>query len=38
MAKKGIQNSSIEQLKKDHESETAFNTDNPIKQKKKKDR
>lgn len=26
---KGIQNSSIEQLKKDHETETAFKADDP---------
>lgn len=38
MVKKGIQNSSIEQLRKDHESETAFKTDNPKKQKNKKGR
>ncbi|AEB23828.1 MULTISPECIES: hypothetical protein [Bacillus] len=29
MSKKGIQNSSIEQLKKDHETETAFKADDP---------
>ncbi|MFD2655515.1 biofilm-forming protein [Gracilibacillus thailandensis] len=38
MAKKGIQNSSIEQVRKDHESETAFTADNPKKQKNKKGR
>ncbi|MGN8645349.1 biofilm-forming protein [Gracilibacillus sp. HCP3S3_G5_1] len=38
MAKKGIQNSSIEQVRKDHESETAFKTDNNKKQKNKKRR
>ncbi|WP_049628532.1 hypothetical protein [Bacillus sp. JFL15] len=27
MSKKGIQNSSVEQLKKDHETETAFKAD-----------
>ncbi|AOC91204.1 biofilm-forming protein [Bacillus sp. L381] len=31
MSKKGIQNSSIEQLKKDHETETAFKADDPKK-------
>ncbi|OIK22075.1 biofilm-forming protein [Bacillus amyloliquefaciens] len=31
MSKKGIQNSSIEQLKKDHETETAFKADDPQK-------
>ncbi|MFV2050866.1 biofilm-forming protein [Metabacillus litoralis] len=31
MTKKGIQNSSIEQLKNDHETETAFKVDDPKK-------
>ncbi|KKI90097.1 biofilm-forming protein [Bacillus sp. SA1-12] len=31
MAKKGIQNSSLEQLKNDHETETAFKADDPKK-------
>ncbi|MBS4197700.1 biofilm-forming protein [Lederbergia citri] len=31
MPKKGIKNSSIEQLKKDHEIESAFKVDNPKK-------
>lgn len=31
MEKKGIQNSSLEQVRKDHESETAFRVDNPKK-------
>ncbi|MEJ9233393.1 biofilm-forming protein [Peribacillus butanolivorans] len=31
MTKKGIQNSSIEQINKDHETETAFKVDNPKK-------
>ncbi|AME05142.1 biofilm-forming protein [Bacillus siamensis] len=31
MSKKRIQNSSIEQLKKDHETETAFKADDPKK-------
>ncbi len=35
MSKKGIKNSSMEQIKKDHETETAFNVDNPKKQQKK---
>lgn len=34
MAKKGIQNSSIEQIRNDHEEETAFLADNPKKNKK----
>lgn len=34
--KKGIQNSSIEQLKNDHETETAFQVDNPKKNKNSK--
>ncbi|MGG4268444.1 biofilm-forming protein [Peribacillus simplex] len=29
MTKKGIQNSSIEQINIDHEAETAFKVDNP---------
>ncbi|WP_077621882.1 biofilm-forming protein [Sediminibacillus massiliensis] len=33
--KKGIQDSSIEQVQKDHESETAFKVDNPKKAGKK---
>ena len=36
MGKKGIKNSSIEQLQNDHESETAFMEDAPKKSKKKK--
>ncbi|QGH34163.1 biofilm-forming protein [Gracilibacillus salitolerans] len=36
MAKKGIQNSSIEQIRKDHETESAFSADNAKKQKKKR--
>jgi hypothetical protein len=35
MSKKGIQNSSIEQVRKDHETETAFRVDNPKKQETK---
>ncbi|MDV2687010.1 biofilm-forming protein [Alkalihalophilus lindianensis] len=35
MSKKGIKNSSMVQIKKDHETETAFNVDNPKKQQKK---
>ncbi|MCY8319036.1 biofilm-forming protein [Bacillus vallismortis] len=31
MSKKGIQNSSIEQIRNDHETETAFKADNPKK-------
>ncbi|CAM3800353.1 hypothetical protein GCM10009865_06230 [Aeromicrobium ponti] len=31
MAKKGIQNSSIEQVQIDHETESAFQVDNPKK-------
>ncbi|MGM7723009.1 biofilm-forming protein [uncultured Metabacillus sp.] len=31
MAKKGIQNSSLEQLKNDHETESAFKADDPKK-------
>jgi hypothetical protein len=31
MTKNGIQNSSIEQINKDHETETAFKVDNPKK-------
>lgn len=29
MSKKGIQNSSIEQIRNDHETETAFKVDDP---------
>lgn len=29
MSKKGIQNSSIEQMRNDHETETAFKADDP---------
>jgi hypothetical protein len=36
MTKKGIQNSSIEQMQKDHEAETAFKPDNPKKKQNKK--
>ncbi|WP_034263306.1 hypothetical protein [Bacillus sp. J33] len=36
MAKKGIQNSSMEQIQKDHETETAFQVDNPKKGKTRK--
>ncbi|WP_033828158.1 hypothetical protein [Bacillus andreraoultii] len=36
MTKKGIQNSSIEQLRNDHQEETAFMIDNPKKEKKGK--
>ncbi|WP_394138790.1 biofilm-forming protein [Cytobacillus oceanisediminis] len=36
MAKKGIQNSSIEQVQKDHETESAFQVDNPKKGKTNK--
>lgn len=35
MAKKGIQNSSMEQVSKDHETETAFQANNTKKQQKK---
>ncbi|MBD8071500.1 biofilm-forming protein [Bacillus sp. PS06] len=35
MKKDGITNSSIEQIKKDHETESAFQQDNNQKQKKK---
>ncbi|AZV48178.1 biofilm-forming protein [Bacillus halotolerans] len=31
MTKKGIQNSSIEQIRNDHETETAFKADDPKK-------
>lgn len=31
MSKKGIQNSSIEQIRNDHETETAFKADDPKK-------
>jgi hypothetical protein len=31
MTKKGIQNSSIEQMRNDHETETAFKADDPKK-------
>lgn len=31
MSKKGIQNSSIEQMRNDHETETAFKADDPKK-------
>jgi hypothetical protein len=31
MTKKGIQNSSIEQMRNDHETETAFKVDDPKK-------
>ncbi|MFC5614208.1 biofilm-forming protein [Metabacillus niabensis] len=34
MAKKGIQNSSIEQLRNDHETESAFSNEGPNKQNK----
>lgn len=34
MGKIGIKNSSMEQIKKDHESETAFKVDNPKKHNK----
>ncbi|TXC91766.1 biofilm-forming protein [Metabacillus litoralis] len=37
MVKKDIQNSSIEQIKNDHETETAFQVDNPNKKNKGKD-
>jgi hypothetical protein len=35
MAKKGTQNSSMEQLKNDHENESAFQVDNPNKKQNK---
>lgn len=35
MKKKGIQNSSMEQINKDHETETAFKIDNPKKKQTK---
>lgn len=38
MTKKGIQNSSIEQLKNDHETETAFKVDNPKNHETKKNK
>jgi hypothetical protein len=38
MEKKGIQNSSIEQVQKDHETETAFQVDNPKKGKTNKNK
>ncbi|PWW32543.1 hypothetical protein DFO73_101808 [Cytobacillus oceanisediminis] len=38
MEKKGIQNSSIEQVQKDHETETAFQADNPKKGKTNKNK
>jgi hypothetical protein len=38
MAKKGIQNSSIEQVQKDHETESAFQVDNPKKRKTNKNK
>jgi hypothetical protein len=36
MAKKGIQNSSLEQMNKDHETETAFQADKTKNKQKKK--